>query len=592
MLSDGVYNYEYDAEGNRTKRTKIADNTVDEYGWDYRNRLIAIVSKDAGGSVLRTVGYEYDVYDQRVRKTVDGVVENYFIDRNQIAFVTDGSGNQTFHYLYGLNVDSVMAQDTPSGMVWALADRLGSIDTITDENGVVVNKRTFDSFGQLLSETNPSVSFRYGYTGRELDLESGLAYYRARYYDPNVGRFISVDPMGFEAGDTNLYRYVSNNSTNATDPSGEFEHIIAGALIGGVVGGVLSIGRQFAKMADGGSFDVNEVGGAIVGGAIFGGLAAANPLIGLGLGGIGAGFGIKGGIEEIAAGQISTGVFDIATSAIGLFGGAGGSGHFPGLNNGSCLAFAGSSISAFGAVRGAGGGAAAESLFSHFFAMSNGDSGSGNNDREAVDGFKAGSGGKKNISDEDAQITLALAKELGIGNEMTTIAKAGGRNVTGLEKYVRLLEYVKRLKDDNEKDGYIYEIKEAARLVQEGKQVNVNSGNADILMTNEKIAMQAKNVSGKKTGKRLTEAAQQLNGDFGELPPDGYTKVINIRVSNPANKQFSLGYEGARQYVKTGLAEVNSVAKNQPTLLRDSVDIVEFSNGEGTHIFTKKKGDF
>jgi RHS repeat-associated protein len=220
LLSDGVYTYAYDAEGNRTKRTKIADNTVDNYTWDYRNRLVSIVTSSAGGSVLKTVGYEYDVDDQRVKKTVDGVVENYFIDRNQIAFVTDGSGVETFHYLYGLNVDSVMAQDSSTGMLWSLADRLGSIDTITDAEGVVVDKRSFDSFGRILSETNPSVSFRYGYTARELDLESGLNYYRARYYDSNVGRFISVDPLGFGAGDTNLYRYVGNNSTNAIDPSG------------------------------------------------------------------------------------------------------------------------------------------------------------------------------------------------------------------------------------------------------------------------------------------------------------------------------------------------------------------------------------
>jgi RHS repeat-associated protein len=272
LMSDGVYNYEYDPEGNRTKRTKISDNTVDEYGWDYRNRLTEIVTKNAGGSVLKTVGYEYDVDDQRVKKTVtsatpsagDGV-ENYYIDRNQIAFVTDGGGNQMFHYLYGLNVDSVMAQDSPAGMVWALADRLGSIDALTDAEGNVVNKRTFDSFGRVLSESNPSVSFRYGYTGRELDLESGLNYYRARYYDSNVGRFISVDPMGFGAGDTNLYRYVSNNSTNYTDPSGEIAFLaplvpwaigaavtgvtwaLGGAAFGGVKESALSVAQNIDR---------------------------------------------------------------------------------------------------------------------------------------------------------------------------------------------------------------------------------------------------------------------------------------------------------------------------------------------------------
>jgi RHS repeat-associated protein len=221
LLSDGTYTYDYDAEGNRTQRTNLLTQAVDLYTWDYRNRLVSIVSKTSiTGTVTQTVGYEYDVDDQRVKKTVDGVVENYFIDRNQIAFVTDGGGNETFHYLYGLNVDQVLAQDSSTGMLWALADRLGSIDLLTDKDGVVVDKRSFDSFGRVLSESNPSVSFRYGYTGRERDLESGLSYYRARYYDPNVGRFISIDPLGFEAGDTNLYRYVSNNSTNYTDPTG------------------------------------------------------------------------------------------------------------------------------------------------------------------------------------------------------------------------------------------------------------------------------------------------------------------------------------------------------------------------------------
>jgi RHS repeat-associated protein len=224
LRSDGTYNYEYDSEGNRAMRTKIADGTVDTYRWDYRNRLMGIVSTDLDGVVTRSVGYTYDVDDRRVGKTVDGVVENYYLDGEQIAFVTDGGGNETEHYLYGLNVDQVLAADSATGMLWALADRLGSVDTLTDADGNVVDERTFDSFGNLLSTTAnsslPTPNFRYGYTGRELDLESGLDYYRARYYDASVGRFISVDPMGFGAGDTNLYRYVGNNSTNATDPTG------------------------------------------------------------------------------------------------------------------------------------------------------------------------------------------------------------------------------------------------------------------------------------------------------------------------------------------------------------------------------------
>jgi RHS repeat-associated protein len=222
LTTDGVYSYDYDNEGNRTKRTEIATGKVDEYTWDYRNRLTGVVNKNVYGVVTQTVSYEYDVNDLRVSKNVDGSVEKYFLDGDNIAFVTDGAGKQTFHYLYGMEADQVLAQDSETGMVWSLADRLGSIDVLVNEHGLIVDQRTYDSFGNTLSQLDPTVKFRFGYTGRESDPETGLYYYRARYFDANVGRFISTDPIGFEAGDSNLYRYVNNSSTLATDPTGEF----------------------------------------------------------------------------------------------------------------------------------------------------------------------------------------------------------------------------------------------------------------------------------------------------------------------------------------------------------------------------------
>jgi RHS repeat-associated protein len=282
LMSDGVYSYQYDNEGNRTKRTYISSGEVEEYSWDYRNRLTQVVKKDASGVVLQTVSYEYDVDDQRVSKqlTVDSgqltvtTRENYYLDGNQIAFVTDAQGNQTFHYLYGLNVDQVLAQEDlrPTTydlrLIWSLADRLGSIDTLTDASGNVVQKRTFDSFGNLLTQTNPNIEFRYGYTGRELDSETGLHYYRARYYDAGVGRFISVDPIGFDAGDTNLYRYVGNSSTMYTDPSGEVAFLAN--LGAGGFNAVLDVGLQLAFT---GKVELGSVATSFVTGALGFGLA-------------------------------------------------------------------------------------------------------------------------------------------------------------------------------------------------------------------------------------------------------------------------------------------------------------------------------
>jgi RHS repeat-associated protein len=112
-------------------------------------------------------------------------------------------------------------------------DYLGSIKDIIDDNGTILSHLSYDSFGRVTGRTG-NIDFRYGYTGREWDKDTGLNYYRARYYDPNTGTFIGVDPIGFGAGDTNLYRYVGNNPTNFIDPLGLYE-IFSGNVIQSVL---------------------------------------------------------------------------------------------------------------------------------------------------------------------------------------------------------------------------------------------------------------------------------------------------------------------------------------------------------------------
>jgi len=149
------------------------------------------------------------------------VTERFVYGNDQnIALVFDENGNVNHRYLFGNGVDQIEADESNGNVLWALTDHLGSVRDVVDDSGTVLNHIVYDAFGGVTSQTNASVVFRYGYTARELDAESGLQYNRARYLDSFTGKFISEDPISFQGGDSNLYRYVENNPIVNTDPSG------------------------------------------------------------------------------------------------------------------------------------------------------------------------------------------------------------------------------------------------------------------------------------------------------------------------------------------------------------------------------------
>jgi RHS repeat-associated protein len=110
--------------------------------------------------------------------------------------------------------------------MWYLTDKLGSVRENVNSSGTVLDSITYDTFGNILAETHSTSGDRFKYTSREWDSEIGQYFYRARYYGPGIGRFESEDPLGFKAGDTDLYRYVGNKVLILVDALGTLQRVL------------------------------------------------------------------------------------------------------------------------------------------------------------------------------------------------------------------------------------------------------------------------------------------------------------------------------------------------------------------------------
>lgn len=254
LQSDYQYNYFYDNNGNLIRKFPLdTTKTAYKYSYSSTNQLVKVeVISGILGQVTKTIDFKYDVLGRRMQKKItdsesvtNSFTRRYVYNGSDIFAEFDGFSNMLAKYTHSpLRPDDVLAVQVSStgvsaglaqssGKFYYLKDLLGSVTDISDASGNVIQKYEYSAYGKIYAirdglgntVTNiPVVNTSFTYTGREWDSESGMYYYRARYYDPSVGRFLQQDPhpgkLAIPATFLSKYTYTGNNPVMYGDPSG------------------------------------------------------------------------------------------------------------------------------------------------------------------------------------------------------------------------------------------------------------------------------------------------------------------------------------------------------------------------------------
>jgi RHS repeat-associated protein len=214
LTSTSNATYTYDNNGNMLTKTDSSGTTT--YAWDFENRLTSVTLPASGG----TVSFVYDPFGRRIRKSTSTTTSVYVYDgADQLQEVDSAGTTVVARYTTALSIDQPLAVIRGGVTSFYELDAQGSVTSLSNSAAAVANTYTYDTFGNQTTFTG-SVVNPFRYTARELDSETGLMYYRARYYEPTLGRFLSEDPLRFGAGDTDFYSYVHNGPLIYRDPSG------------------------------------------------------------------------------------------------------------------------------------------------------------------------------------------------------------------------------------------------------------------------------------------------------------------------------------------------------------------------------------
>ena len=256
IIDAGDIIYAFDYDDNLSRRTNGSD--VTDYEYSSTGELMSVILPDT-----THIEYVHDPLGRRIAKKINGsIIEKYLWgDKTTLLAVYDGSDNllQRFEYADGRMPYAM----TSSGNTYYLTyDQVGSMRLVTDASGNIIKQIDYDTFGNIIADSNPSFTIPFGFAGGLHDRDTDLVRFGYRDYMPEIGKWTAKDPILFAGGDTNLYGYVRNDPVNWVDPEGLWVPQAIGAAVG--------LGFEGYRQYQSGNLDVGRLAMAAATGALGG----------------------------------------------------------------------------------------------------------------------------------------------------------------------------------------------------------------------------------------------------------------------------------------------------------------------------------
>ena len=217
LVSRGRTQYQHDANGNLIRQVD-PELGVTRYRYDLEGRLTEVILPSQ-----ETVRFDYAANGVRLSRHDQRGTIHYLTDGLRVWAELDGDFDTAATFVHGPQLDQPLMVLRGDQIYYLHADQLGSITAISDSAGSLVCRYTYDPFGAPQSEPADSYVQPFRFTGREWDPNLRLYYFRARYYDPALGRFLTRDPIEGDLRDPhsqNQYIYARNNPLTRIDPFG------------------------------------------------------------------------------------------------------------------------------------------------------------------------------------------------------------------------------------------------------------------------------------------------------------------------------------------------------------------------------------